>query len=85
MGQCLFRLAEKQILIRIIDRNWTNHIDAMTKLRERIHLRAYAQTDPLQHYTHEGYEMFEQLKSKIAIETVTYCINAEVRTTGPKK
>ncbi len=84
-GEGLFRLAEKQILIRIIDRNWTNHIDAMTKLREGIHLRAYAQTDPLQHYTHEGYEMFEQLKSKIAIETVTYCINAEVRTTGPKK
>ena len=83
-GEGLFRLAEKQILIRIIDRNWTNHIDAMTKLREGIHLRAYAQTDPLQHYTHEGYEMFEQLKSKIAIETVTYCINAEVRTTGPK-
>ncbi|HHU28679.1 TPA: preprotein translocase subunit SecA [bacterium] len=84
-GEGLFRLAEKQILIRIIDRNWTNHIDAMTKLREGIHLRAYAQTDPLQHYTHEGYEMFEQLKSKIAVETVTYCINAEVRTTGPKK
>jgi preprotein translocase subunit SecA len=84
-GEGVFRLAEKQILIRIIDNNWTNHIDNMTKLREGIHLRAYAQTDPLQHYTQEGYDMFEQVKSTIATETVTYCINAEVRTNPSTK
>jgi preprotein translocase subunit SecA len=83
-GEGVFRLAEKQILILIIDNNWTNHIDNMTKLREGIHLRAYAQTDPLQHYSQEGYDMFEQVKSTIATETVTYCINAEVRTNQNK-
>ena len=54
----------------------------MTKLREGPFKSLCSNRS--QHYTHEGYEMFEQLKSKIAIETVTYCINAEVRTTGPK-
>ena len=60
-------LYEKNILLSVIDYTWINHIDAMSKLRNGIHLRAYAQKDPLQEYTEEGFSMFESMNSNIAI------------------
>ena len=74
----VFRIVEKQILLRIVDSNWTQHIDRMSKLREGIHLRSYAQTNPLQAYINEGYDMFEALKSKISNEVTNYCLHANV-------
>ena len=74
----VFRIVEKQILLRIVDSNWTQHIDRMSKLREGIHLRSYAQTNPLQAYINEGYDMFEALKSKISHEVTNYCLHANV-------
>lgn len=61
---------ERSILLGVIDFTWINHIDAMTKLRNGIYLRAYAQKDPLQEYTAEAFYMFEQMTSSIA-ETIT--------------
>lgn len=78
-GPDIFRAVEKQVLIRIIDMNWTNHIDKMSKLRDSIHLRAYAQTNPLQSYINEGYDMFQDMVYKISFETVLYCINTQVK------
>lgn len=75
----IFKMIEKQILIRIIDVNWTQHIDRMSKLRDGIHLRAYAQTNPLQSYINEGYQMFEDMTNRIAEETVIYCLRAQVK------
>lgn len=78
-GDDIFRMVEKQVLIRIIDMNWTNHIDKMSKLRDGIHLRAYAQTNPLQSYINEGYDMFQDMVYKISYDTVVYCINTQVK------
>ncbi|MDY4788554.1 MAG: preprotein translocase subunit SecA [Bacilli bacterium] len=75
----VFKVVEKQILLRIVDANWTQHIDRMSKLRDGIHLRSYAQTNPLQAYINEGYQMFEDLKMKIAMEVTNYCLHAQVR------
>ena len=75
----VFKLVEKQILIKIIDTNWTSHIDRMSKLRDGINLRSYANTNPLQSYINEGYQMFEDLKIKIAEEVTNYCLHANVR------
>ena len=75
----VFKIVEKQILLRIIDTNWTQHIDRMSKLRDGINLRSYAQTNPLQAYINEGYQMFEDLKHKIAKEVTNYCLHAQVR------
>ena len=50
----------------------------MSKLRDGIHLRSYAQTNPLQAYINEGYDMFEALKSKISHEVTNYCLHATV-------
>lgn len=51
---------EKTIILQQVDRSWTRHIDKMSKLREAIYLRSYANTNPLQAYTNEGYDMFEK-------------------------
>ena len=57
---------ERSILLGVIDYTWINHIDAMTKLRNGIYLRAYAQKDPLAEYTEEAFYMFEQMTLSIA-------------------
>lgn len=78
-GEEIFREVEKQILLRTIDKNWTDHIDRMAKLRDGIGLRAYANTNPLQSYVNEGYQMFQDMVQRIADETVFYCLHAVVR------
>ena len=57
---------ERSVLLGVIDYTWINHIDAMTKLRNGIYLRAYAQKDPLAEYTEEAFYMFEQMTMTIA-------------------
>jgi preprotein translocase subunit SecA len=61
---------EKNVVLRVIDRAWVEHIDTMSKLRDGIHLRSYAQSNPLQAYIQEGYEMFEDMMQRISQETV---------------
>lgn len=57
---------ERRVLLGVIDHSWVNHIDAMSKLRNGIYLRAYAQKDPLQEYTEEGFYMFEEMTKSIS-------------------
>ena len=78
-GEEIFREVEKQILLKMIDKNWTDHIDRMSKLRDGIGLRAYANTNPLQSYVNEGYKMFQDMVLQIAIETVFFCLHAIVK------
>ena len=82
-GEPIFKSIEKQLVIKIIDMNWTQHIDRMAKLREGINLRAYAQTNPLQSYINEGYQMFQDLIIKIAYEVVIYTLHAVVKFAKP--
>jgi preprotein translocase subunit SecA len=75
---------EKVMVLRMIDRAWVNHIDIMSKLREGIHLRSYAQNNPLQAYVEEGYELFEDMMDTVANEVVRFCINARIITRESK-
>lgn len=70
---------EKAIALRVIDVHWMEHINTMSHLREGIHLRSYAQENPLRAYTTEGYELFENLLVTIDKETTTYLMKAEIR------
>ena len=70
---------EKMIALSRIDRNWTTHIDSMAKLREGIHLRSYAQTNPLQDYVKEGWDMFNEMIETISDEVTLSLINANIR------
>ena len=68
---------EKNVVLRIMDRNWIEHIDTMSKLRDGIHLRSYAQNNPLQAYVSEGYDLFEEMTQRIAREIVVFlCVCA---------
>ena len=69
---------EKAMVLKIIDRAWVNHIDTMSKLRDGIHLRSYAQNNPLQAYVQEGYEMFENMMQEISREIVSFCMNVRI-------
>ena len=72
---------EKTIVLKNMDRKWIDHIDSMDKLRNGIHLRSYAQSQPLQQYVEEGYAMFEEMMENIAKEVVFFAnrMNIEVR------
>ena len=69
---------EREMSLKIIDRAWVDHIDMMSKLRDGIGLRSYAQSNPLQAYVTEGYQMFENMMSSIASEIVAYCMRLKV-------
>ena len=69
---------EKTMVLKVIDRNWVDHIDTMSKLRDGIHLRSYAQSNPLQAYVSEGYQLFEDMMARIAQEVVTFCLNVRI-------
>lgn len=74
-----FTQFERTIVLRNIDRNWIEHIDMMDKLRNGIHLRSYAQNNPLQAYIEEGYTMFEEMMSRIAREVVFFAMKVQIQ------
>mgnify|MGYP002542549514 FL=1 len=70
---------EKAITLRILDKNWMEQLDAMEHLKEGIGLRGYAQTNPLQAYALEGFELFDNMLAQINREITTFLLKAEVR------
>ena len=70
---------EKSISLRIIDKNWMNQLDEMEALKEGVGLRGYAQSNPLQVYALEGFQMFDNMMATIEAEISNYLLNAEVR------
>ncbi|MHB1988074.1 MAG: preprotein translocase subunit SecA [Acidimicrobiales bacterium] len=72
------RQLERNIMLQIIDQRWRQHLVEMDYLREGIHLRGLAQTDPLNAWQREGYEMFEQLWDGIDDDYLQYVMHAQV-------
>ena len=70
---------EKAISLRVIDSNWVEHMSAMEHLKEGVALRGYAQSNPAQVYTMEGFEMFENLLNKIDNDIALFLLKAEVK------
>ena len=70
---------EKVITLQIVDHYWMEHINTMSHLREGIHLRGYAQEDPLRAYTMEGYDLFDQMLQIIDKDVSITLIKAEIR------
>ncbi len=73
-----FSDVERQILLRNVDRNWIDHIDAMDQLRKGIGLRAYGQTDPVIAYKQEGSAMFNEMIERIQTNTVAMLLKVRV-------
>lgn len=70
---------EKTVTLQQVDKNWTKHIDTMSKLRESIYLRSYANSNPLQAYTNEGYDLFNKMAMTISDEVVNNLLHVQVR------
>ena len=70
---------EKVITLQVLDNYWMEHINTMSHLREGIHLRGYAQEDPLRAYTMEGYDMFDSMLQKIDKDVAIFLLKAEIR------
>jgi preprotein translocase subunit SecA len=72
------RYLERQILLQIIDYRWREHLYEMDYLREGIHLRGFAQIDPLVAYKNEGFTMFRELMNSIWEEFARIIYHVEV-------
>ena len=70
---------EKAISLRVIDNYWMEHISTMSHLRDGIGLRGYANTSPLQAYTMEGYQLFDEMIAKINRDISIYLLKSEIR------
>jgi preprotein translocase subunit SecA len=79
LGSDTMREFERVITLKIVDKKWMDHIDAMDQLRQGIGLRAYGQSDPVIEYKFEGYEMFKAMIRSIQEDTVKYLFKAQVQ------
>ena len=70
---------EKVVTLQVLDNYWMEHINTMSHLREGIHLRGYAQEDPLRAYTMEGFDLFDAMLQKIDKDVSIFLLKAEVR------
>ena len=82
LGEELMRALERYMLLQIIDERWREHLHDMDYLREGIHLRGFAQIDPLVAYKNEGFEMFTGLMNAIWEEFARYIFHVEVEVEG---
>ncbi|MEY2588788.1 MAG: preprotein translocase subunit SecA, partial [Acidimicrobiaceae bacterium] len=78
LGAETLREVERQVMLRIIDQKWREHLYEMDYLQEGIHLRAMGQKDPLVEWQREGYDMFGQMMHGIAQDFVKYVMHAQV-------
>ena len=78
-GSEMMRKIERFCLLRVLDTNWMDHIDAMDELRRGIYLRAYGQHDPVVEYRNEGYDMFNAMIDTIRENTAKMVLAAKFK------
>ena len=84
-GQVDYKQVERNELLRSVDRNWIDHIDAMDQLRKGIGLRGYAQQDPVIAYKQEGYEMFEEMIDRVQTTTISRLLKGRIVRVQPSR
>jgi preprotein translocase subunit SecA len=84
-SQEMAREMERQILLSVIDQHWREHLIDMDYLREGINLRAMGQQDPLVAWQQEGYQMFQELMSRIEKDFVRYVMQAQLVSEQPNQ
>ncbi len=78
-GSDVMREIERVMLLRSVDTNWMDHIDAMDQLRHGIGLRAYGQHDPVVEYRNDSYDMFENMTNAIREQTAKLVLTVRVK------
>ncbi len=82
LGEELMRGLERYLLLQIIDQRWREHLYDMDYLREGIHLRGFAQIEPLVAYKNEAFELFRDLMNSIWSDFARLIFNVEVTIDG---
>ncbi len=77
------RTFEKQILLRVLDDLWKDHLSTMDHLRHGIHLRGYAQKNPKQEYKRESFTLFQELLDSIKRDAIRVLSHVQVRREDP--
>ncbi len=77
-GPEVLRLAEKSLLLQILDQIWKEHLLSLDHLRQGIGLRAYAQKDPLNEYKREAFDMFEEMLASLRESVVSVLSHLEI-------
>ena len=75
----MFLEFEKVVILRIVDQQWTDHIDEMDQLRQGISLRSYGQSDPLVEYQGEGLRLFEEMIADIEHDVTRLILKSQIR------
>ena len=75
----IMREVERVVLLRNVDQEWMDHIDAMEQLQDGIRLRAYAQQDPVVEYRLEGFDMFDSMIAAIRENTAKMMLTVRLR------
>jgi preprotein translocase subunit SecA len=83
LGPELAREVERYVILQTVDRRWREHLETMDYLREGVHLRAFAQKDPLVEYRAEGHALFEELSRTIREEVVFTLFHVAVTVEQP--
>ncbi|HXO03645.1 MAG TPA: preprotein translocase subunit SecA [Stellaceae bacterium] len=78
-GVDMMRMAEKSLLLQILDQTWKDHLLSLDHLRQGINLRAYAQRDPLNEYKREAFELFEGMLVQMRDQVTSVLSNIELR------
>ena len=78
------RVLERYLILQIIDQRWREHLYDMDYLREGIHLRGFAQIEPLVAYKNEAFTLFEDLMNSIWADFARMIYNVEVEVQGPE-
>jgi preprotein translocase subunit SecA len=78
LGPENMREVERQVMLRILDQRWRQHLYEMDYLREGIHLRGIGQKDPVSEWQREGFDMFSAMLESTHRDFVKYAMHAEV-------
>ena len=82
-GPELMRMAEKSLLLQLLDQIWKDHLLSLDHLRQGINLRAYAQRDPLNEYKREAFELFEAMLVSLRQHVTSVLSHIELRAPEP--
>jgi len=84
-GMPIMRHIEKDIMLKVLDQQWRDHLGAMDYLRQGIHLRGYAQKDYRYEYKREAFELFAAMLDRIKFDTVTILATLDVQVKSPEQ
>jgi preprotein translocase subunit SecA len=85
IGEPIMRHVEKDIMLKVLDQQWREHLGAMDYLRQGIHLRGYAQKDYRYEYKREAFELFAAMLERIKFDTVTILATLDVQVKSPEQ